>query len=259
MATVDEMTRFDSIEETPSIDLHQVDFQYEPFPMGWAANVISPGYYEQLIAAWPAEHLFLYKPSLGNKYSLSSINNPELYHAFLAQSEPWMMLYRLVKSEAFIEYVLECLRNHNIDLGVTAAQLNSRFEFSMLSGNGGNIVPHTDAPQKLVTLVIYMVRPGEWNSAFGGGTSALKPKDVRKTYNDLNIQLGFNEVECLYTYPFVSNGCVVFVKTFNSYHAVYPIMGRADLPRKSLTINLELKVEPRLEYIVGNRSRFRLN
>ena len=258
MAIVDETTHFEPIEESPSIDLHQVDFRYEPFPMGWAADVISPGYYEQLAACWPPERLFAYKPGLGNKYSLSSVNNPEQYHAFLERSEPWQMLYRLVKSEAFIEYVLECLRNHNIDLGLTADQLNSRFEFSMLSGNGGNIVPHTDAPQKVITLVIYIVRPGEWNPAYGGGTSALKPKDVRKTYNDLNIQLGFNEVECLYTYPFVPNGCVVFIKTFNSYHAVYPIMGREDLPRRSLTINLELKQEPRVAYIMRNRSRFRL-
>jgi len=128
----------------------------------------------------------------------------------------------------------------------------------MLSGNGGNIRPHTDAPQKVITLVIYMVRPGEWNPAFAGGTSALKPLDVRKTYNDVNIQLGFDEVQCLYTYDFVPNGCVVFVKTFNSYHAVYPIQGREDLPRKSLTINIELKQEPRATYINSNQIKFRL-
>ena len=34
--------------------------------------------------------------------------------------------------------------------------LEARFEFSALPADGGNIVPHTDAPTKIVTMVVSM-------------------------------------------------------------------------------------------------------
>jgi hypothetical protein len=241
-----------------TLSLEQIEFRYEPFPIGFIRNVLDPELYERLLASWPDEHLFEYKPSLGNKYSLSEVNHSDIYQAVIGELEPWRLLHQWIKGPEFIEYVLSTMRQHNIDLGYAARQLSARFEFSMMSADGGSIIPHTDAVNKLITLVVYMPREGEWNARYGGGTSILRPRDPRRNFNTLNVQVGFDEVECLHTYPYEPNTCVLFIKTFNSYHAVYPMQGPKHLMRRSLTINIEDKHDPRLPYIrsLGASRRF---
>jgi hypothetical protein len=118
--------------------------------------------------------------------------------------------------------------------------LSARFEFSMLPADGGSVIPHTDAPGKLITLVVSMVKEGEWNPAFGGGTEVNRPKDTRLAYNELNRQAEFDQVEALDCYEFTPNQVVVFVKTFNSWHCVRPMTGHGSpAMRKTLTINIE--------------------
>lgn len=241
----------------PALSLDQLRIRYEPFPIGFCEDFLDADFYGKLLSTWPAHELFQYKPTLGNKYSLSEVNHPRQYQDFIAASPNWKMFHRLIKAPAFIEYVLDTLCDHNIDLGYPAEMLSARFEFSMLAGNGGHIRPHTDAPNKLVTLVLCMVGEGEWSPAYGGGTAVLKPKDPARTYNHLNIQMGFEEMNCLEAFPFVPNACVVFVKTFNSYHAVYPIQGVERIPRRSLTINIEDTKDARLGYLRGRQAAFR--
>jgi hypothetical protein len=231
------------------LSLDKIAFRYDPFPIGFAPSALEPEYYQQLLETWPADHLFEYKPGLGSKYSLSEVNNADIYEAYVEQVEPWRHFHQMVKSTEFIERILSVMRSHNIDLGYYARQLSARFEFSMMSAAGGSIKPHTDSVNKLITLVLYMPREGEWDPAYGGGTAMLRPKDMTRNFNNLNVQLGFDEVEHLHTYEYVPNGCLLFIKTFNSYHAVYPMRGAADLMRRSLTINIEDKHDPRLAYL----------
>lgn len=237
--------------------LDALRLNYEPFPIGFAEEALDPQWYAELLRNWPPHELFLYKPALGHKFSLSEVNHPEQYRRFIEGSPPWKRLHALLKSPAFIDYVLESLKDHNIDVGYAAEQLNARFEFSMLGGDGGNIKPHTDAPNKIITLVINFVEPGAWNHAWGGGTAVLKPKDVALTYNHLNLQLDFSEVEKLSEFRFDPNSCVLFIKTFNSYHAVYPIRAPHHVIRRSLTINIEDLHDPRLKYLKHYRGQFR--
>ncbi len=119
------------------------------------------------------------------------------------------------------------------------AELSSRFEFSMLPADGGNIKPHTDAPQKLITLVFSMVLPGEWNPTWGGGTDMDLPRDERRTYNQTNEWLEFDDVAQWKTFSFEPNQCVAFVKTFNSLHCVPPMTGPEGAMRRTLTLNIE--------------------
>ena len=122
-----------------------------------------------------------------------------------------------------------------------ATALKTRFEFSMLPVDGGHIKPHTDSPGKLITLVVSFCDHGEWQSSFGGGTSVLRAVDPRQSFNHMNRQLEFADTETLYTFPFQPNQCVIFVKTFNSLHAVSPMEGRSSKAmRKTLTINIEI-------------------
>jgi hypothetical protein len=175
----------------------------------------------------------------------------------------WRKFYEWVKSDAFVYGIMDMLREHHIDLGYTYISpsrrltrrlkdlvkgrpsrqlppLKSRFEFSALPADGGNLTPHTDAPTKIVTLIVSMAEEGEWNPAFGGGTDVNRPRDTRYMYNYYNELASFEDMEVLHTYPFQPNQVIVFVKTFNSWHSVRPMTGTGSKHlRKTLTINIE--------------------
>jgi len=218
---------------------------------------------------WPPSSLFEYKPYLGEKYSLSSVNNPVGYFKFLEKNDTWKAAYNTLNSAKFFYQVLDMLSNYNIDLclprhkfmarsinpeskrtGASSLnkffyrlknikQITSRFEFSMMSANGGCILPHTDSPNKLITMVFSMNKEGEWNSAWGGGTAVLDPIDPQRSFNFRNDQLKFDECQILKTYAFNPNQCLMFIKTFNSLHAVLPMAGPREALRKTLTLNIE--------------------
>ncbi len=242
------------------------DFIYEPYPIGVAHNVFADGYYKSLVESFPPVELFKFMPSLGNKYSLSELNNPDLYHEYVNSRRPWREFHGWLKREEFPYEVLSMLCERQIDLGIRQpdgngakapaptllgrlrgrrpaeppAGLSARFEFSMLPADGGFIKPHTDSPQKIVTLVIAILNDGEWNPSLGGGTEVLRPRDATKNFNYTNRYLEFDEVETLDTFEYRPNQCVIFIKTFNSLHAVRPMQGKGTgLMRKTLTINIE--------------------
>ena len=231
------------------LNYDHLTLRYEPFPIGLAKPAMAPAALRPLVAAYPPQELFEYIPKIGKKYSLSERNNPDKYRSFVEGSPLWRDFHRWIKSEAFIAGVVAALKQHHVDLGVDRRRkgvgrlkkllsnlgkgkldagepgLSARFEFSMLPADGGSVIPHTDAPGKLITLVVSMVREGEWDPALGGGTEVNRPKDARLAYNELNRQAEFADVEELDTFEFTPNQAVIFVKTFNSWHCVRPMTG----------------------------------
>ena len=59
----------------------------------------------------------------------------------------------------------------------TRGRLGARFEYSMLPVDGGHVLPHTDAPGKIVTIIVSILDDDEWDPAFGGGTDINRPVD----------------------------------------------------------------------------------
>jgi hypothetical protein len=254
-------------QDTLLFQFEHAQFRYEPYPIGIARPIFSSSKYRELLAAWPPHELFAFMPKLGKKYSLSEVNNAAQYREFLNRTPVWKSVFQEVKSVRFVHRVLHVLRGADIDLGIpeqvavnqngaggsTLAHwaghlhpqrvtgLKSRFEFSMLPVDGGHIKPHTDSPGKLITLVVAFCDEQGWDESVGGGTTVLRALNASQAFNHLNCQLEFADTEVLHTFPFQPNQCVVFVKTFNSLHAVSPMSGH-DLPgmRKTLTINIEI-------------------
>ncbi|MDJ0588985.1 MAG: hypothetical protein QNJ72_03180 [Pleurocapsa sp. MO_226.B13] len=258
------------------LNFEDTNFIYDPYPVGLARQVFEKNYYEKLVNTFPPQELFSFMRLLGNKYSLSEKNNPRQYHDYVMSCESWREFYQWVKSESFIVEILELLCQHHINLGLLASvngkilgdnrgvkyrlkallkslkrsislssspSLSARFEFSMLPAQGGHIKPHTDAPNKFITLVIPIVRENEWNVSFGGATEIMKPKNITQNFNYLNKQLEFDEVETVKSFDYSSNQCLIFIKTFNSLHAVRPMKGKdSNLMRSTLTINIESKL-----------------
>lgn len=254
----------------PLFQWDALQMDYDPFPIGYVKDVFTASLYSEMVANYPSKDLFQFKPKLGNKYSLSEVNNPDQYHQFIKSHPIWKRVYDAVKHEDFVHQLLDVLVKHGVDLGFvgkvdvindpSAARrsrwrsavetfragvaqrkpLKTRFEFSMLPADGGHIRPHTDGPNKYITLVVSCMPENEWRPEFGGGTAMLKAKDPRRIFNHVNKYQEFDETETLKTFPFVPNQCVVFVKTFNSLHAVAPMTQvGSTVMRKTLTINIE--------------------
>mgnify|MGYP001824003346 FL=1 len=239
-----------------------LEFRYDPFPIGLAKPLIEPGLYKEFLANYPPQDRFMYKEKLGHKYTLSEHFNPKAFHKFLKSSPLWNDFNHWIKSRDFVRGVLEALAERNLDVGYNPdmtvlrqlrkrlthggrmscsnARLISRFEFSMLPADGGNIKPHTDSPNKIITLVVSMVDEGEWNPTFGGGTDLNQAKDVRHNFNQTNTQGEFKDMDVIDTFEFTPNQAVIFVRTFNSWHSVRPMTGTGSpAMRKTLTINIE--------------------
>lgn len=241
-------------------------FCYEPYPVCVVPNLLEPGLYKALIESYPRVELFATLPEVGQKYVLSEKYNGGAYRRFIAGCPVWREFRDFVKSEAFVDAIDDFLKRSQVDVGLKAyrlsrakrwkkllrdvfalrrlprvhPQLYTRFEFSMLPSDGGCVIPHTDSPGKLITLVISMVGDGEWDPAWGGGTDMNRPRDPSRSYNELNHQLDFEDVEVLRTFDFLPNQCVLFVKTFNSLHSVRPISAPGERRmRRTITINIE--------------------
>ena len=109
----------------------------------------------------------------------------------------------------------------------------------MISANGGYLLPHTDAPSKIVTMTLSMTREGDWCRTYGGGLDVNRPKRDALVYNQLNVQADFADMDVIDTIEFRPNTGVVFIKTFNSWHSVSPIQGLDDgTMRANVIINV---------------------
>ncbi len=248
------------------LDFSTMRFRYEPYPIGVARPVMDEGLYRDLVDSFPPIDLFKYMPKFGKKYTLSEKFNSRNYHDFIRSNPVWREFHAWVKSDAFVDTVLDMLKRHHIDLGLDRhrepgpvrlgralgylvrgrlpclrPRLRTRFEFSALPADGGAVLPHTDTPRKIITLIVSMVREGEWREEWGGGTEVNVPRRTEYAFNWLNRQVPFEDIDTLDVFPFRPNQCVVFVKTFNSLHCVRPMTGPADGAfRRTLTMNIEL-------------------
>jgi hypothetical protein len=263
-------TRPTTVSKQGSIfNFDNAQFMYEPFPMGLIKPAIESSYYNELVETFPDISLFKEMPYLGSKqsrkWSLAEINNGDNYRKFLNATPAWKRFHDWVKSPDFLVQTIEFLNRNDVCLGYLredayrepsflkklelavrkyqnghSIPLTARFEFSVLPADGGQLHPHTDSPWKVITLVVSMVRPGEWNPEFGGGTDVLRPKRPEQNFGWLNGYLEFDDCETLHTHEFEPNQALVFVKTFNSWHCVQPIKGKgSELLRRTLTINIE--------------------
>jgi hypothetical protein len=245
--------------------LDNLKLRYEPFPIGIARPIMDESSYNRFLASYPPIDLFEYIPKIGHKYCLSEKYNPEKYHDWIKNHAEWSDFHRWVKSDDFIYMVMDELRKKHIDLGFERSSsgkrlrkqlknvvhgkwwkspelLSARFEYSMLPADGGSVTPHTDNPDKIVTMVVSMAGEGEWERSFGGGTEVNRHKDPQLSFNRVNGKAEFDDMDTLDCFEFEPNQCVLFVKTFNSWHCVRPMKGQGTKAmRRTLTINIETR------------------
>ena len=240
-----------------------LEIRYEPFPIGQMAPAVDEAVYEEMLDAWPDLDLFEHKPNLGHKWTLSQSCNGKNYRNFVRTTPIWSRFDRWIKSREFIDVIMGSLNDRHLDLGYRpgisrrkqtlknlkamlrgrpsnrGVRLAGSWEFQMIPANGGYLLPHTDAPSKIVTMTLSMVREGEWDTAHGGGLDLNHPKSEALAFNQLNVQADFKDMDVLDTFEYLPNTGIVFIKTFNSWHSVRPIQGPENGPmRRNLVINI---------------------
>ena len=201
-----------------SFSLANLDLRYEPFPIGVARPIMDEAAYERYLDRYPPIELFEYIPKVGNKYCLSEKYNPDKYHEWIKDHECWREFHRWVKSPTSCSW---CSTSWPAARSTSASsdarppsscsaacaallagrwwqgedRLSARFEFSMLPADGGSVTPHTDNPDKIITMVVSMARPGEWDPAFGGGTEVNRHRSPERSFNRINGKAEFEDME----------------------------------------------------------------
>jgi hypothetical protein len=240
--------------------LRNVDLNYWPYPHGVAAPLLPDPQYRQLVAGFPETGLFG-RNRINVKYVLSERVNRRQYYRFLRSTPDWMRFYRWVKSDRFIQGVLDELKSRHVDLGYRQrpalprlarrlayglsgrrdyhTSLVSRFEFSMLPADGGSVIPHTDAPGKVVTLILPMLAEGDWDPGLGGATVINTPREDRLRFNGVNGKADFGDMEIASSLAFEPNRALVFVRTYDSWHSVRPMTATGSpVMRKTVTVSI---------------------
>lgn len=249
------------------IDFSKLRFDYEPFPIGLASGVFSDGFYKELVETFPPRELFKHKThTKDNQYHFTNTTSRKSCLDWIQRHAAWREFYGAISTRDFAYDVLDLLSQHGIDLGIRRERRSAyrrarqvvgdvikrhrypqferpiftRFGFFMMPADGGYLSPHTDAASKIVTMVFSMTREGEWDPALGGSLEVVWPKDRTRSFNHVNRFLHFDQVEPLRSYEFRPNQCVVFVKTFNSFHCVRPMhTSGSTLMRKTAIVNIE--------------------
>lgn len=241
------------------------EFRYSPYPLAVIQPALETSFYDELVRSFPSEELFGKLPKYDYKLSLSEKTNRSTYLKFIETTPAWRRLYGWVKSEAFIRQVVAFLVSRDVDLDLDEyftpsgerlrialgkimrgqipsgpGRLRTRFEFSVLRADGGEVAPHTDTPRKIITLVMSMITADEWPLEFGGGLEIDRATDPSYAFNWNNRIVPWDKMEAVETIPFRPNQCMIFVKTFNSLHSVRPMTQRGSTAlRKTITIVIE--------------------
>jgi hypothetical protein len=242
-----------------------VHMRYEPYPLAVLRPALDEKLYTELAASFPSAGIFGKIPKYDYKLSLSEKFNSSEYEKFIRSNATWRRFHSWLKSEDFIRQTIAFLVRQNVDLGLDEAfettsrklgriansllsgrlpnrrlRLRTRFEFSILKADGGEVAPHTDTPKKIITLVLSMIRDGDWKPEFGGGLDVNRATDNAFAFNWKNRIVPWDKIETIATIPFVPNQCTVFVKTFNSLHSVRKMQqAGSDALRKTITIVIE--------------------
>ncbi len=217
-----------TIESNRPLTKFEPNIHFVPFPIGVSRGVFSEDFYADLIATYPPPELFRRTVrGKDDRYTLNDVGQRERFRSWIEQHRCWREFHRWVHDPRFTRSVFDALAAKGVELGFLAPEpslyrqvrqavgdivkrrraprlprfLHTRFEFAMLPGQGGFFKPHTDATNTILTLVITMVRPGEWNDTWGGALEICRPSDPTKVFNWVNRYTEFEDVESLHRFP----------------------------------------------------------
>jgi len=230
----------------------------EPFTVFSIEDYLPSDLYLKLLQNFPSKKFFLEKVA-GNKLRFGSRTEPaaSVFNDFCSKKPLWLKLVNFFKSEIFLDDLYQIMskdliksrgklsgrswRTGNIMKkgafnGILKQRVKTTFEFSKLQRDA-TVKPHTDKPDKLVSLILYFPDP-RWNDSYGGSTEFYRPNSSSLENNWKNRTIAFKEVSSFTEASFKPNKLVGFLKTKNSYHGVQSINCPQEISRHSFQINI---------------------
>lgn len=203
------------------LNLSQLVALDHPFQMGTATEVFEPAFYEELVQTFPPVVLAQRTGTIsyGLKYSISPEHEAKQFYGFLKTAPAWQRFHDQVATGEWLNR-----------FALPDALYFIRFEFSFLPWENGVLLPHRDAPPKILALVLPMTL--EYEPEWGGSTEML----------EANCPVGdhlepFDKFDIAFSAPFKPRSANFLVRSNNSWHGVR-CHGPKDKYRKSITLNL---------------------
>ena len=229
--------------------------------------------YRRLLESFPGEDWFP-ETIEGSKKRLNSRWAAGVFQEFCRAQPAWADLFAQLSNEQFLaglyDLVRDPLRQVRGMLGARPWRLGDQartpidgllkrrvkvtFEFSRLE-KGSIVPPHTDAPEKLVTMILYFA-DADWQESYGGGTVFYRPRRPALERNWSNYRVPFADLETAAVNQFIPNRLCIFVKSRDSYHGLPAITCPDGMARNSVNINIFRTKPKRLRRIAESRDRW---
>ena len=172
---------------------------HDPFCFFYVDDYLPVALYESLLESFPAESNYDYTDD--GKLGFRSSVEPNAVARFAAEHPAWQALIDFFCSDVFLNDARKTFEEDLIVARGLAGRrrwincnrreapgnwlryqleepMRSTFQFSLLPSDAA-VVPHADAPRKLISLLLYFRDP-EWQDAYGGGTEFYVPLDARR-------------------------------------------------------------------------------
>lgn len=198
--------------------IRNANIAHYPYPHFYVRDVFPADFYVQLLDALPPDEG--YAPLSGGYANRKAATGE------IELMEPF-------KSPYFGQSVLQCFSKQFFERFPNHDRANFRQELRFIRDQDGyKIGPHTDAPQKVVSLLFYLPRTGADANC---GTGIYVPSDHVTTCAG-GPHHPFGGFEEVWRAPFLPNSCFGFWKTPNSWHAVEKITRKIE--RNVLLFNI---------------------
>lgn len=212
----------------------------EPYSYFHIDSVFPKEFYQELIDSFPDPSCYhplgetggVRKGTYTQRFCLF-LENEHLSQLPFAHMIFWTQFSEMFKSPAFKNAILKKFESEYQErYGHQKLRLEPNLELISDHSNYA-IGPHTDHPQKVLTLLFYFPRDDR-NPHLG--TSVYRPLDPHFRCEGLGHH-SFQNFSRVYTAPFVPNSVFGFFKSDRSFHGVEPI-GKQEVPRQLMSYNL---------------------
>jgi hypothetical protein len=236
------------------------DLRLDPFCFFSVDDYLPQELFEVLRKSYPGGSE--YSSNAEGKLGFRSSEDPEEVARFCDENPAWAQLFAFFRSDEFLEdacaTLAEPLRRarrgwpgrrpwYNANTRPVPKQwlryqlqepVVTTYQFSKLSRDAV-VTPHSDAPRKLFTMLLYFREP-EWKDEWGGATEYYAPIDpVRARTWGATDQIPFEELKLIGSTGFAANRLAGFVRAANSYHGVPPVSSPPDMARRAFMINVK--------------------
>jgi hypothetical protein len=224
------------------INITESEVSYYPYPHILFKKIFSENIYNHLKDEFPTINELNFN-SFDNKrhelkqskYNLTNLDKN--FNNIIKNKKFTFELYNFLKSETFINSLIFFLNSKNLNINYNSKEnfykklikrfilkkIDFTFEFSAINTDGGFINPHTDGPNKIITLIIPLIDNSKIYEVKNCGTKILETHDEKYSYNFMNKTVPWEAIKIVKEIPFLDNQMMMFIKTHNSLHSVGPI------------------------------------